>query len=57
MFSNMFVFIVFFFVMDVDVQERLCCEVEIVIQIYCELFLYDFVYEIEYFDGIMNELM
>ena len=55
--SNTLAFTAFFLAMDADVQERLRCEVEIAIQTYRELPLYDLVHEIEYLDCIMNESM
>ena len=53
--SSTLAFTAYHLAMDADVQERLRCEVEIAIQTYHELPLYDLVHEIEYLDCIMNE--
>lgn len=53
--SSTLAFTAYHLAMDADVQERLRCEVEIAIQTYHELALYDLVHEIEYLDCIMNE--
>lgn len=55
--SNTLAFTAYHLAMDADVQERLRCEVEIGIQTYHELPLYDLVHEIEYLDCVMNESM
>ena len=55
--SNTLAFTAYHLAMDPDVQERLRCEVEIAIQTYHELPLYDLVHEIEYLECVMNESM
>lgn len=55
--SSTLAFTAYHLAMDSDVQERLRCEVEIAIQTYHDLPLYDIVHEIEYLDCVMNESM
>lgn len=55
--SSTLAFTAYHLAMDSDVQERLRCEVEIAIQTYHDLPLYDLVHEIEYLDCVMNESM
>ena len=55
--SNTLAFTAYHLAMDADVQERLRCEVEIGVQTYRDLALYDLVNEIEYLDCVINESM
>lgn len=55
--SNTLAFTAYHLAMDADVQERLRCEIEIGIQTYSDLSLYDLVHEIEYLDCVMKESM
>lgn len=55
--SNTLAFTAYHLAMDADVQERLRCEIEIAIQTYNELPLYELVHEIEYLKCVMNESM
>lgn len=55
--SSTLAFTAYHLAMDSDVQQRLRCEVEIAIQTYHDLPLYDLVHEIEYLDCVMNESM
>ena len=55
--SNTLAFTAYHLAMDADVQERLRCEIEIGIQTYHDLPLYDLVHEIEYLDCVIKESM